>query len=478
MSVLATDDFNRADGAVGANWTTNALYSAMQITSNKCGRTDAHGDGIVGGYYTAISWPNDHYSQCKITASGTRVNVGVRVVNNSGEFDGYVFEVKFTGTATRSILKYTHGVGYTSLTSGSVAVSLNDVLYLEVQGTNLVAKVNGTTVLSVSDSSFSSGNAGIPRIGAEDTVESVDDWAGGDFLAAGMVIRSVIVPNRFVGPPVLRRQASRTFLAPVISSTLNAYTLTISAGSYAITGTATNLLYGRKVTASAGSYAITGTSNNLYHGYKSTISAGSYTITGTAVTLTHQFKMTVSGGSYTLSGTAVGLYRGYPLTIGAGSYSISGTAVSLYHGYRGVIGAGSYSLTGTSTNLLWGHKITVTAGSYSISGSAVTLTHQSVLSIGSGSYAISGSSVALNKGRSLTIGSGSYTLTGTAVAFPRTYRMVASAGSYVLTGSSVTLTWSDAALVVTHYIYAPNRSDVVAPTRLALYAPNRQEVRA
>ena len=59
------------------------------------------------------------------------------------------------------------------------------MLYLEAQGTSLVLKVNGSTVVSVTDSSISSGNAGLGGRNFASDSPKYDDWSGGDFGGGG-----------------------------------------------------------------------------------------------------------------------------------------------------------------------------------------------------------------------------------------------------------------------------------------------------
>lgn len=168
---MVTDNFNRADGGLGANWTTNALYGAPQIVSNQLSN-DA---GTKGAYYTGVAFANDHYAQAKLVAN--LVGVSVRVVNTGGESNFYNFDAN-SGSGAIRIFKYKNNVGATVLTSDTITVNANDVLYLEAVGSALTAKINGSTVLTTSDSEFTTGSPGIflGNTGAD----VLDDFEGGD----------------------------------------------------------------------------------------------------------------------------------------------------------------------------------------------------------------------------------------------------------------------------------------------------------
>jgi hypothetical protein len=84
--------------------------------------------------------------------------------------------------------------GYTNIGNYDTAQANNDIGYLSAQGTTIVCKQNGTTRITVTDSSIATGRAGL--FGAnEPTVNPLmDDWEGGDFSGAvGMSARPVIM---------------------------------------------------------------------------------------------------------------------------------------------------------------------------------------------------------------------------------------------------------------------------------------------
>lgn len=176
MSVLATDDFNRADGGLGGNWTTMLFPGgAPEIISNKVGRNDA---AQCGAYHTGITWPNDQYSQVSIAAAVSKVRVLVRAVNIAGEANFYMLQVSTIDTAI-GLYKYINGVGFTALATGTATVVNGDVIYCEAQGTSIAGKINGATVLTATDSAITSGSPGfhVMDLGSD----RIDNFEGGNF---------------------------------------------------------------------------------------------------------------------------------------------------------------------------------------------------------------------------------------------------------------------------------------------------------
>jgi len=181
VAELATDNFNRANADdLGSNWTGVTGLDRFHILSNAAER-------ILGedsaDFYNGVSWPNDQYSQVVIKTVGPDVEgfgAGPMVRAASGAMTLY-FAVPHTGEC--ELFKIVSG-SWTLLAQGGTAPSVDDVLYLEAQGTALKTKLNGSDELSTTDSDISSGNAGIYG-GANGEASTADDWAGGDFVAGG-----------------------------------------------------------------------------------------------------------------------------------------------------------------------------------------------------------------------------------------------------------------------------------------------------
>lgn len=178
-----SDNFNRADGALGSNWSTVTGRSALQIASNAvnaasvawCAARVATGAATIG---------NDQYAQATIANVGAFDYVGVLVrVDGSGNGYGVHIDGR-SGIATNSIFKMTAGgvTGY--LGTGSLTVSAGDVLRLEMSGSTLTLKKNGATVDTATDATYASGQPGILSDYGNTNVGILDDFSGGDLASA------------------------------------------------------------------------------------------------------------------------------------------------------------------------------------------------------------------------------------------------------------------------------------------------------
>lgn len=186
----ATDDFNRANGGLGANWTTITSEAAPQIRSNlvevNASATDA------GAWYNAVTFGANQWASIKVVAATTDTQraVAVTLRTASGARTYYYVEVAgpLGASATVGIAKFVAGA-HTGLTSTTASVSSGATLRARVTGTGsatlITAWINGVQVLSHSgDTSISSGQPGV-RVyidpGSQPTSQAqLDDWAAGE----------------------------------------------------------------------------------------------------------------------------------------------------------------------------------------------------------------------------------------------------------------------------------------------------------
>jgi hypothetical protein len=163
----ASDDFNRADGGLGANWTT--IDGAPAISSNTAIGTN--GGGFTSAVYSGVSWTNDTRSTATSKGPGSNCGPAVRMASSSlytywGN-DGNVYKIisqVYTSLGTRS------------------TYTVNDIAKLEVSGTTLTPTKNGSGLSTITDSSLSAGGPGIAFYGNAD---KLDDWEGIDVSGGG-----------------------------------------------------------------------------------------------------------------------------------------------------------------------------------------------------------------------------------------------------------------------------------------------------
>lgn len=170
--LVASDNFTRADqnplGSPG--WTSDSTdpRTQLEIVNNQVVPTTATKDADT--IYTGITWPNDQWCQAVLSATdttdGNETGPGLVVRGTVGTMflgdpdNGYVAAVNKAATNNLVVGKIVSGV-FTLLTNSTVTWSNGNTFYLGIQGTTLTVKINGTAVYTTTDSSLSSGSAGL-----------------------------------------------------------------------------------------------------------------------------------------------------------------------------------------------------------------------------------------------------------------------------------------------------------------------------
>ena len=213
---IASDNFNRADGGLGANWTQFG-NSNLVIVSNAVA-SDEGGGNPSAAYWNANSFANDQYSQATVLhAAGTGSGgsgVTVRWVNGVGgyaaTFHGSTWDIRFL---------YSNG-NATLLTSGSGTFADNDVIKLQIIGSTLTLFQNGTSIGTTTDTTYVSGHPGMYDVSYALT-SFLDDWSGGNVTADATVedlwsIENVVGSTDTTGPSTLQFIHTGSTGAPAI----------------------------------------------------------------------------------------------------------------------------------------------------------------------------------------------------------------------------------------------------------------------
>lgn len=185
---MATDNFTASNGTqltgYSANWSLgNALASDFVIDTNAV-RSPFNRGLALHAYRNDGSFANDQYAEAKIVQVGSASQyMGVCV--RAGDGDCYGFIVDATYYYVYRLVSYG---AYTTLAEGALSVTTGAIIRLEVSGTTLTAKCNGSTVATINDSTFSSGRPGIAANGgaSSGTYTLLDDWVGDDLSAAAL----------------------------------------------------------------------------------------------------------------------------------------------------------------------------------------------------------------------------------------------------------------------------------------------------
>ena len=163
---LFTDGFTGTATTVLHSY--NANYDAASF-NNQCNDAviSTPNTAITGNtacdQITGFTWTNDQFIQMTIVSISVsqQATICVRMSPNTARIDGYCAGIgPGVWGGTYRIEKWAAGVESTLFTSAVSAVN-GDVMNFQILGTTLTLKVNGTSQISNTDSSFSTGKPGV-----------------------------------------------------------------------------------------------------------------------------------------------------------------------------------------------------------------------------------------------------------------------------------------------------------------------------
>ena len=177
MTQLAADLFERADGALGTDWT--AVEENFQIVS---GNVHAGSGAQSTSYNNTATWPADMYVEviCGTIETTSDDGIGPAIIVDA-QGDGYV--VQTNTTETRCYSRTGSGGTYTKVGSDGASCVSGDVLRLERSGTTITVKKNGSAIIGpTTNSVHAAGSAGLWGF---NSVGYVQSWAAGNFASEG-----------------------------------------------------------------------------------------------------------------------------------------------------------------------------------------------------------------------------------------------------------------------------------------------------
>ena len=385
----ASDNFDRADGALGSNWTTVSGTGAPQIVSNTL-RVRTAG-ALSSAYWSASTFSSDQFAQASLpNSSGTQYGPGiaVRLSGSKGYFLWYgnssntVSLWRMDSSSSETLLKQ----------SASLTVSpSSDVWKIQAVGSTISGYQNGKLVVQATDANITSGSPGVWLYYSSN---QIDNWSGGDVTTypiggtvSGLSGTVVLQDN---GGDDLSVSASGAFTFGTGLTSGTAYSVTVKTNPAGQTCSVAN---GSGTVGSAGvtNVAVTCTAN----------AAATYSIGGTVSGLSGTVVLQDNGGD-DLSVSASGAFTfGTGLTSGT-AYSVTvktnpaGQTCSVANGSGTVGSAGVTNVAVTCT--------ANAAGTYSIGGTVSGLSGTVVLQDNGGDDLSVSASGAFTFGTGLTSG--------------------------------------------------------------------------
>ncbi len=186
MALPATDAFTGSDGTAlttySANWTLNFGNFALFSNSLRPNGGDVNTDAAA--HWNADTFGNDQYAQGTVPAISTAyMGVAARCATSAATFYNFL-----VNSDAYYLNKYVAGAGTNLGNTPSPDLTVGDTLRIEANGTSIVAKRNGTNKIGpITDSSITSGSAGVTGNGTGTGGVRIDNWEGGNLGAASYV---------------------------------------------------------------------------------------------------------------------------------------------------------------------------------------------------------------------------------------------------------------------------------------------------
>jgi hypothetical protein len=185
---IQADDFNRANGGLGANWlgqADGAVYSNPSIVSNMAYEGNGFpADAVWAG---AGTFSDDQYSAIiignSVATGGTPDQIGVNVRNNGGTNSGTLrtlYRLRYVAGGNTILEKVVANAAAVQLDSRSIAWALTDEMLLAAIGTSIKVYKNRVQIYSVTDAAIATGKPGIYAQGGTNQGMRADSWSGGD----------------------------------------------------------------------------------------------------------------------------------------------------------------------------------------------------------------------------------------------------------------------------------------------------------
>ena len=182
LAATASDNFSRANGSLGPNW-TNISDGGLAIVSQAAAGTASA--GVSGDTWTAGTFTSDQYSQVAVTSTqltgGQWIGPMVRAQNGGQNAYIGIYNWNF-GSPVLQLFKRSGG-SWTQLGSSYSSGPLAAGTQLQVQatGSTIAFLQNGVQRISATDASLSGGAPGIMSYGTG----QAGNWSGGDVGGSG-----------------------------------------------------------------------------------------------------------------------------------------------------------------------------------------------------------------------------------------------------------------------------------------------------
>jgi hypothetical protein len=182
---LDTDNFTGTAGTAlhsySANWVnfaSNNCYDGQISTPNGAAATNGQ-PACNTDYRTAATWTNDQFAQVTVLNVPSNYALICLRLNSftSLVFSGYCVGPSPNIDGKYDMFRFDSGVSHGLVSAGTPAA--NDVMNFQVKGSSLVLKVNGSVLLTFTDTTYTFGYPGIYNVNNVSGQKLLGSWSAG-----------------------------------------------------------------------------------------------------------------------------------------------------------------------------------------------------------------------------------------------------------------------------------------------------------
>lgn len=175
-----SDDFNRADGALGSNWATVGTRSMPTIVSSRFAVTSAPSIRAAAVATSAATFTADHEATITVAVLGSADFLGPAVRVDATNGTGYMIYTDGTNSSNRRIYEFTNA-GISVIGGVNIPCMAGDTLTLRAVGTTITALKNGVVVDTLTgENTYSTGQPGIFYERGNNGTSRGDDFTASD----------------------------------------------------------------------------------------------------------------------------------------------------------------------------------------------------------------------------------------------------------------------------------------------------------
>jgi hypothetical protein len=180
--LTVSDNFTRADGGLGTNWTTMAGTLAPQIAGNLVVVPSAEQGALHSAFWSANTFSNDQFVQARFPNSSPNTYFGPGLLVRAANSRGYLL---WYGNNDNQVTIWRMDDANDWSEIGASANNLTitpatDVWRLEARGSTLSGYQNGNLVVQTTDTTYANGSPGVWMYYGPN---QIDDWSAGNLLA-------------------------------------------------------------------------------------------------------------------------------------------------------------------------------------------------------------------------------------------------------------------------------------------------------